>query len=286
MRWAWNPVSLVMAILPACFTATGQTAAPVFEVASVKPATPLGPRGLQSNRRGGPGSVDPGMYTCENCPVFWVLSEAYDLQPWEYVGPEWVHSVRFDFAAKVPPGTSKEAFQTMLQNLLVDRFRLAAHREKKEMTVYEMTVARNGPKLRESGPPEAREDDGATGKLRRDAEGFPILGKGTTMAVVPGHARIRSDNQPLEWFVHMLSAQLQGPVIDSTGLKAKYDFVLSWAWEENNEPGAGSGAAAPDPYRPALMSAVQSQLGLRLQQRKGQAGVLVVERMEKVPTAN
>ncbi|HTX33877.1 MAG TPA: M56 family metallopeptidase, partial [Bryobacteraceae bacterium] len=75
---------------------------PRFEVASVKPATPLGPRGMQGDAGGGPGTNDPGTWHCHNCPVFWVLSGAYDVALYEYIGPGWVHQVRFDFDAKVP----------------------------------------------------------------------------------------------------------------------------------------------------------------------------------------
>jgi len=272
-----------------CLAAQGQTPRPTFEVASVKPATALGPMGLRADRKGGPGTPDPGTYTCQNCPVTWVLDEAYDLQPFEYVGPEWPQTVRFDFAAKVPAGTTKEAFRAMLQSLLAERFKLAVHREKKEMQVYELTVARNGPKFRESAPKDAPEEDGPPGKLQRDGDGFPILTGGTTMAVVPGHARIRSDNRPIAWFVRMLSGQLHSPVIDATNLHAKYDFLLSWAWEGNGTPGAsadGAPMAALDPYRPALISAVEAQLGLQLDRKKGQAEVLVIDHLEKAPTEN
>jgi uncharacterized protein (TIGR03435 family) len=269
----------------------GQTPKPTFEVAAIKPATALGPLGMRANRKGGPGTTDPGMYTCENCPISWVLSEAYDLQPFEYAGPDWLQSVRFDFTAKVPTGTMKDAFQAMLQNLLKDRFMLVVHREKKAMTVYELTVARNGPKFRESVPKEAPKEDGTPGRLQRDRDGFPILTAGTTMAAVPGHARIRSVNQTMAWFVRMLAGQLQGPVIDATELKAKYDFIVSWAYEENNGRGASVASGAPEavdlePYRPALINAVQLQLGLKLEQKKGQTEVLVVDHMEKMPTEN
>jgi uncharacterized protein (TIGR03435 family) len=111
-----------------------------------------------------------------------------------------------------------------------------------------------------------------------------------TMAVAPGHARIRSDNQPISWFVRMLSGQLHSPVIDATALMAKYDFVVSWSFEENGAPvGSAAGdAAVPamDPYRPALINAVQSQLGLKLEQKKGYAEVLVVDHIEKAPSSN
>ena len=261
----------------------GEAAKPTFEVASIKPATALGPMGMQANRKGGPGTADPGRYTCENCPVSWVLSEAYDLQPFQYAGPDWLHNVRFDFAAKIPAGTTKEAFRLMLQNLLAERFQLVAHRMKKEMPVYELTVAKNGPKFGESVPKDAPVENGPPGKLEKDRDGFPVLTGGTSMAVMPGHARIRSENQTMAWLVRMLSGQLQGPVIDATGLPAKYDFVVSWAFGENNAAGGEPGL---DPYVPALIRALESQLGLRVVQKKGQAEVLAIDHMEKAPTEN
>src|SRR5579872_7028028 len=106
-----------------CFAAQAQTAKPTFEVASIKPPTPLGPMGQRADRKGGPGRGDSVRYTCGNCPVFWVLSEAYDLMPYEYVGPDWVNDVRFDFDARIPEGTSKDAFRLMLQSLLEERFK-------------------------------------------------------------------------------------------------------------------------------------------------------------------
>jgi uncharacterized protein (TIGR03435 family) len=132
-------------------------------------------------------------------------------------------------------------------------------------------------------PKDAPQPDGPPGKPKRDADGFPVLAPGVTMAMVPGHARLQSENRPLSWFTNMISAQLHGPVIDSTGLKGNYDFVLSWAFAENNNSGA---ADIPQPYESALLSAVEEQLGLKLQRKKGQVEMLVVDHMEKVPTEN
>ncbi|HWD00081.1 MAG TPA: TIGR03435 family protein [Candidatus Sulfopaludibacter sp.] len=263
-----------------CVAAQGQTAKPSFEVASVKPAAVVGPRRMSANRRGGPGTPDPGTYTCENCPIFWVLSEAYDLQSYDFDGPDWVHEVRFDFAAKIPPGTTKAAFREMLQGLLAERFHLAVHRVKKEMNVYELAVGKSGPKFAESRPPDSPPEDSPPGSLKRDSEGFPVLPRGSTMAVVPGHARIRSDDQPMAWFVQMLSGQLGAPVRDATGLTGKYDFQLSWSFQP--EPGAAEG----DVYRTALVMAIQSQLGLKLEQKKGPVEVLTVDHLDKTVTAN
>jgi uncharacterized protein (TIGR03435 family) len=274
-------LSKIVSVALVCAAAQGQSSGPTFEVASVKPATPLGPMGMRSDRKGGPGTSDPGMYVCRNCPISWVLSEAYDLMPFEFTGPERLETARFDFEAKIAASTTKAAFRMMLQNLLVERFKMTVHREKREMPVFELAVAKNGPKIREAVPANGAKDDRPAGEVQRDKDGFPILTGGMTMAVVPGHARIRSDNQPISWFVRMLAGQFHGPVVDATGLKGNYDFLLSWAFGEADAPGGSA-----DAYRPALVSAIQSQLGLKLEQKKGSAELLVVDSIEKAPTAN
>jgi len=101
------------------------------------------------------------------------------------------------------------------------------------------------------------------------------------MAVMQGEAWIRSANQPMSWFVRLLTAQLQSPIADATQLKGNYDFALSWKFAENDAAGA-----LLDPFRPALISVVQSQWGLKLESRKGQAEVLVVDHIERMTSAN
>jgi uncharacterized protein (TIGR03435 family) len=279
----------VIAAALLCWIAQAQTPKPEFEVASVKPATPLGPAGMRSDRKGGPGTADPGLYSCRNCPLRWVLDEAYDLQPYEFQGPDWLVDTRFDFEARIPSGTTKPVFRQMLQNLLAERFKLAVHREPKSMEVYEMTVAKNGPKFREAAPPGPAAADEQPGPIKRDAEGFPVLGPKMTMAIVPGHARLRSDAQTMSWLAGQLSAQLGGPVTDATELKGKYDFILSWAFGEDTAavvPGDAAGAPHVDAYRPALINAVQSQLGLKMERKKAPVEVLIVDHAEKTPAAN
>ncbi len=264
-----------MPILLACLAAQAQT----FEAASIKPATSLGPLGMASNQHGGPGTPDPGLFTCQNCSLYWVLADAYTIHDYDFSGPDWLQSTRFDWSAKIPAGATGEQFQTMLRNLLAERFKMTVHHETRPMQVDELTVGKGGPKFKESTPHEpAKKDDGAPSKLKRDVDGFPILGPGAIMALVPGHGRMRSQDQPLAQFVQQLSNQLRSPVTDATGLTGKYDFEVSWAWDEG--PGAQAEAAAN------LVNAVQQQLGLKLERKKGQGDVLVVDHIEKAPTGN
>ena len=272
----------VFLFIALCIQTAAQTSTPTFEVASIKPATPLGPLGMRADR-----SSDPGMYACRNCPIFWILSEAYDLHSYDYVVPDWLHTARFDFNAKVPAGTTKEVLRVMLQNLLADRFQLQVHREKRAMQIYEMTVGKGGPKFHESAANEPEQPHTERRPLQRDSEGFPVLVRGVSMAAISNHAGIRSDRQDMAWFAHMLAGQLQGPVIDATGLKGNYDFIVLWAFDEHGTPAASDAAPSLlEPYRPALIHAVQSQLGLKLDEKKGQGDVLVVDHIEKAPTAN
>ena len=258
----------------ACLAAYGQN----FEAASIKPATPLGPMGMRVDRRGGPGTAEPGTYRCQNCPLSWVLAEAYHVQDFEFSPPDWLNNTRFDFIAKLPAsGATKEEFRKMLQNLLVERFKLAVKREKKDAQVYELSVAKGGPKFHESKPDQADSEE-ASGPLKRDADGFPILTGSMTMAVAAGHARMRSRDQNIGWFCEMLSGQLRAPVIDATGLKGKYDFVVSWAHGDNSD--------SPQDPNSDLVGAVQLQLGLKLERKKGQIDMLIVDHMEKTPTEN
>jgi uncharacterized protein (TIGR03435 family) len=286
-------ISKLIPIVLVCLAAQGQTAKPTFEAASIKTATPLGPLGMRSDWHGGPGTSDPGTFRCLNCTLYSLVKTAYGIRfTFGFSGPDWLQSLRFDVSAKVAAGATKEAFQGMMQVLLSERFKLVVHREMKQMQVYELTVGKNGPKFKEAVPKDApHDDDPPPAKLKRDSDGFPILTPGMSMAMIPGRARVRSENQPIEWFTEMLSVQLQCPVLDATGLKANYDFTLSWAFEDRSSAsppdiGGAPPAAELESYIPSLITAVESQLGLKLQQRKGQAEVLVVDHMEKVPTEN
>ena len=135
-----------------CGAAFGQ-ASPSFEVASVKPAEPpaAGQGGaFRVMMRGGPGTPDPGQLTYSNVSLKNVIQNAYDVKGYQITGPKWLDSERFDITAKIPKGTTKDEFKLMLQNLLAERFKLALHRETKNLPIFGLVVAKGGPKLKES----------------------------------------------------------------------------------------------------------------------------------------
>lgn len=295
-----------------------------FEVASVKPATPPAPGSfVRFGGSGGPGSKDPERYTVNSMSLMNLLITAYDLKPYQITGPAFLNTERYEITAKVPAGATKEQFRVMLQNLLAERFKMVVHREKKEMQVYELTVMKNGPKFKESvpappaatptPPPDTPPMPMVPSRLKLDADGFPEIpagaGNGTSMIMMNGRARMRARNQSMPDLANMLSNQVGKPVTDATGLTAKYDFTLTFTGGSMGmpgmpmigvvgppppppPPGAGGGGGAPNPTSTddspglTIFGAVQEQLGLRLDQKKGMVDMLIVDRAEKVPTEN
>jgi uncharacterized protein (TIGR03435 family) len=280
-----------------------------FEVASIKPAPPPDGRGMRVGSRGGPGSKDPGLYTCENCSLSDLVSNAYSLQRYQLTGgPSWMGNERFMISAKIPEGATKEQFRLMQQSLLADRFGLKFHWEKKEMQLYEMVVAKGGIKMKEAAAEEPAAADaaprpaGAPGPPKLDKDGFPILppGRGGMMIMTQGRARSRNSEVTMESLAGMLAGQLNKPVIDATGLKGKYDYTLSWVPERfgmapsnitgggppPSGEGVGAGGAPDGDAGPTLLVAVQQQLGLKLEPKKGMVDILVVDHIERVPTEN
>lgn len=303
--------------------AQGAGTLPSFEVASVKPAAPMTGGFIRVMMRGGPGTPDPGQITYSNVTIKNVMMNAYNVKGYQISGPEWFESERYDITAKVPPGTTKEQFQLMLQSLLAERFKLTVHRQSKELPIYALVVAKGGPKMKESvvdpnaataGGPNAGAAEGGRGSPLANAavratvgkDGFPQLppgGRGALMIMgMNGRMRMAANGQSMGQLAEMLSNQLSRPVLDETGLQANYDYTLEFAPDEASmgmmkgmpmpmpPPGEGAGpgpAAAPDGSSgPTIFSALQEQLGLRLEARKGPVDMLVIDTLEKVPTEN
>ena len=267
-------------------------ARPTFDAASVKPAPPPDGRGgRRVGMTGGPGTDTPGRINFENIGLGAVIGKASGVKYYQIAGPGWFESERFNIIATVPPGTTQEQFRLMLQDLLADRFKLALHKESREMSIYSLGVAKNGPKLKKATPnppPDANDAAdaapiGGGGKLATDAEGYPALRPGMTMAIMSGPAGPRArlaNKEHTEWLALMLSGQLGRPVIDATGLTGEYDISLYWV------PQRPDSIASDDPNGPDLIAALQQQLGLKLEPKKGPIEVLVVDHAEKIPTEN
>lgn len=215
---------------------------PAFEVVSIKPA-PAGVRNMGIGR--GPG----GGMNAYNVPLKFLVTYAYDVRDFQISGGQgWFDSERYDVSAKPESPASQEQLKLMLQSLLADRFKLVLHRETKQLPVYELIVAKGGPKLKESA-------EGTSPSLLTD-------GKSITAAKVT-----------MPMFIRLLSQFLGRSVLDKTGLPGNYDFKLQWTPDEAEGDG------------PSIFTATQEQLGLKLESSKGPVEVLVIDRAEK-PSEN
>jgi len=242
-----------------------------FEVASVKPAS-ADTRGIRCT--GGPGTSDPGSLRCENYSLSFLVMMAYNLRGFQLAAPAWMNSARYNVVAKIPPGADRQQFGLMQQRLLAERFGLKVHFEKKDTTVYELTVAKGGPKFKESQEPSAEKPEAG---WRPPAAGPP----GRTTAHV-----IRKGDSVAD-LANFLSDQLGQPVIDATGLSGRYDYEISFLMEPGGRAAGPVASNGPEPeLGVSLIDAVRDQLGLRLEKKKGQADILVVDHAEKVPIEN
>jgi uncharacterized protein (TIGR03435 family) len=234
---------------------------PSFEVATIKPSDP--------NRQGRAITVRGRTFATFNTTLNSLLSFAYGVHPRQIVGaPEWADSALFDIEAR-PAGEGQpndRQWRSMLQKLLGDRFKLSFRREKREMPAYVIVVAPGGPKLARSGG---------------DPNGLPgLFFKG--LGVLP------AINATIGDFAGLLqSVVLDRPVVDQTGLTGRWDFTLQWTPDETQFGGRGgqaqgqAGANAP----PGLFTAMQEQLGLKMDSTRAPVDALVIDRIEK-PTEN
>jgi len=200
-------------------------------------------------------NVSPGRLTCTNVTLKKLLVRAYSLKDYQVTGPDWLNTELYSIVASMPADTFGEDLLEMVQGLITERFQLATHREMKEMPVYELVVGKNGSKLT-SVP----------------------YGRGST-SVNPG--KLTAQGVPLRNLTEQLSRFLNRPVLDKTGLTGVFDFTMEWSPEGKTTDEAGD-----LPVGPSLFTAVQEQLGLKLESRRAPVEILVVDRGERVPAGN
>jgi uncharacterized protein (TIGR03435 family) len=242
-------------------------AKPEFEVSTVKPSDP--------NQRGWGINVNrSGMLITRNTTLADLIKFAYDLHPKQVIGaPAWFDSDRFDVSGKpANPGMpTVKQMQVMMQKMLVDRFSLTFHKDKKELTAYAITVAKGGEKIQK----ETNASVPIPGFGGQPQRGFNVR------------------NSTLMEFASVMQAQfMDQPVVDLTGLgDVRYTFVLKFTPDAGMRPFGGAPppeaqSAAPDQDAPPdLFGAIEQQLGLHMQKTKAPVDVMVIEKIEK-PSAN
>jgi uncharacterized protein (TIGR03435 family) len=257
-RWTLLATLLTLGLAPLSVTANDET---TFEVASVKVSTPI-PDLRLAKCQGGPGTADPERFTCNNMPLASFISMAYNVQGSQVIGPDWLPFGEYDINAKVPAGSTREQFNAMFQNLLVERFRLKERRETAAVDGFGLVVRKSGLLVKPSRD-EGTADPGVTTK------------QGSGRIVVTA----RKQNFAL--FARYLSSSLRQPVVDQTGETGEYDFVLEFAdWYVKRNVSNGETASS------IVTEALEETLGLSLKAQKVTVERLFVESADKVPTAN
>jgi uncharacterized protein (TIGR03435 family) len=291
------PGILLLTAIPLAIHAQSPAASSAFEVASVKPTAPnSAPSG-----RGGPGTPDPSLITMSNMPLQLVLLRAFDVKPYQLLGPSWLADERYDIRAKIPDGASKEQVPAMFQNLLVERFAMQVHHETRDLPAYELVVAKGGLKMKESAgatdlPLELKsQGDGKPPVVvtTKDKDGemqLPGGRKGAIVTGLGGHMRISARMQSADDIARMFGNRAGRPVVNKTGLTGTFDFNLNFS--PDNSPGgtAVNTSGAPlaelkEDAPPPFLVAIES-LGLKLVPVKVPTDVIVIDHIEKVPTEN
>ena len=227
-------------------------AAPRFEVASVKP-TPADQYNGSSGVTTRHDRLTANRVTLKRC-----IMGAYGVGPNQVVGgPPWLDSDRFEIAAKADHLVDNDAvFMAMLQTLMAERFKLAIHRETRTMEALVLEVARNGLKLEKAEGGDSNTDS--------------------------SHGRIDARATDMSLFAQLLSRAMAVPVVNETGLDGAFNFKLEWSADADKPVKPGENAADSGP---SIFTALQQQLGLRLQARKTPVDVLVIDHAER-PSEN
>ena len=267
---------LLVSALFAQASATSQQSAtsaavPAFEVATIKP--------VESDAKKGRYIVMQGVnrFVEKDYTLKLLIAAAYDLNPRAISGgPSWIESDHYDILALTPGDTrpDRDRQMAMLRNLLADRFKLTFHREPKEFSIYALEIAKGGAKL-------GAKDGTGLRESTAPADDPPKL----ISTVYPQKLVLPARNATMTEFVSLLQrAVLDRPVVDRTGLTGRYDFDLEWAPDET-QFGGEVGVAPPDAQSSPFFTAIQQQLGLRLEATRGPIEALVVDGAER-PSAN
>jgi len=250
-----SAITIGCALALSTWPAFGQAVAPsTFEVASIKPADPTRPIAI---RRSG------NHFNTINTSLEFLITWAYDIHSERLYGkPKWLDLEHWDILAN----SSKEDWpeqiplRSMMQALLAERFKLAVHRETRELPMYLLTVAKGGVKV----PLREHSGDGPQNPFR-----------------MPGVGQLIGTEVTAEMLAKVLANQLGRSVQDGTGLKGVFDFKLEWA-PETVQPMMAESMRS----RASLFTAIEEQLGLKLEARKGPVEVVVIDHVENKPTEN
>src|SRR5262245_55830933 len=293
-----------MSLLIALVVWFGQTAVPpVFEVASIKEARP--PSSID-NIQAGQFHLGPNINGSRADYGFMSLADlipyGYRVKRYQLSGPSWMNETRWDILANIPEGQAADRAPEMMQNLLVERFKLSIHRENREQSVYALVVGKGGLKIKEAA---SEEEPGVGGgglnvRINNGGSGVAISSGGVgTMRLTPGQTggiQWRMSRITMASFTDRLTQFTDRPVLDATGLKGNYQVTLDlpieamrgMAFAEKLAALAGLGSFGVPQAETSAAPIIKSvrDLGLELESRKAPIETIIVDRVEKTPTAN
>jgi uncharacterized protein (TIGR03435 family) len=262
-------------LVATCAVSAAQNPAdgPSFEVASVKPNK----SGALTGRAPSP-EVD--RVRAVNTPLRTLVQVAYNIGVDRLVGvPEWIVRERFDIEAKADAPLTGNTWQLMLRTLLADRFKLLVHTETRDVPVFALVMARAdrrpGPRLRPAAV------DCATLRTRSEQTGDvdPCGAISRAQSLVKGMMTVRG--APLNWLIGTISSDTQRQVIDQTGLTGAFDWELTWTPQPFlGQPNDGRFPTI-DREGPSIYTAIQEQLGLKVESRRGPVDFLVIDHVER-----
>ena len=255
-----------------------------FEVASVRRAEiPPNVYGVPVfPTTGGVGTSSPGRISYRGTWLKPLIAEAFGVRSDQITGPAWLNTERYDIVANIPQGATRDDFKLMLADLLRDRFRLRFHMDSRIRPIYVLRARNNGPTLT---PTERRADDATDPSVGGvDAEGCPIVSpnyKGMVSRPVPGVMCWTARDVALADLARLLEQPAGRPIVDETGLTGRYDFKIRYQFLGR---GANTGAAAD--RAPTVFTAVEEQLGLKLEPTTRSFPELIIDEIEREPTGN
>jgi uncharacterized protein (TIGR03435 family) len=300
-----------------------------FEVASIKPAPPFNPAMMQSGKMHLGINIDSARVDIGGMPIMALLPTVFRVKQYQVTGagpgPDFMNMDRWDIVAKLPEGATQDQVPDMLLALLVDRFRLAYHRENKQFSVYGLVVGKGGVKLKDTssepdipvpdGPSTVTMNDGR-GQVRISQEGGRGGGRGGSATISSpqfgtmkmkmgddGAMHLEAAKITMAGLAEFLSNFVDRPVLDMTELKGAYQVTLDLSMQDlmagrgggGMGPGFGGRGGPPvadsavptasDPSGGAIFAAVQ-KLGLKLDSRKAAVETIVIDHLEKTPTEN
>jgi len=277
-----TPTALRAALLLAGFATAGagvlaQAPARAFEVASIKLHDPANPRQMMV--------ADPsGRLTVIGIPLVMLIRTAYGLQDDQVVGgPAWLRTDRFDITAKAEDGTPVMAMGELLQSLFAERFQLTTHRETRELPIYALVKARADGSL----GPRLTPNPCVWDFTKPPAP--PKPGEAPCGNVSEGFGRMTLNAMPIPVMLQYLAPKVNRVIVDRSGLTGNFDIELQWTPDQLPPRAPGTPADQPirvngvdiDPNGPSLFTALQEQLGLKLDSARGPVEVMVIDRVER-----